>query len=112
MTLTPAERTLVIAAPLAFGVVGFEQLLHTGSDPTLPVYEALHWVSDSLLALPLAAVAVWSASRVAAWRGLDGTSRSDVLLRACLIALVFAALLVPGGFLHEQIDTLTHHKAI
>lgn len=73
MTLTTPERTLVIAAPLAFGVVGFEQLLHTGTDATLPVYEVMHWVSDSLLALPLAAAAVWSASRLAAWHGLDGT---------------------------------------
>ena len=112
MSLTPAERIWVIAAPLAFGVVGFEQLLHTGTDTTLPVYEALHWLSDSLLALPLAAAAVWGASRLAAWRGIDGTQRSDVLLRACVIALFFALLLVPGGFLHEQLDTLTHHKAI
>jgi hypothetical protein len=112
MSLTPAERTWVIAAPLAFGVIGFEQLLHTGTDTALPVYEALHWVSDSLLALPLAVAAVWGAGRLAAWRGVDGTTRSDVLLRACLIALLFALLLVPGGFLHEQLDTLTHHKAI
>jgi hypothetical protein len=112
MTLTTAERTWVIAAPLAFGVVGFEQVLHTGTDTTLPVFEVLHWISDSLLALPLAAAAVWGASRLAAWRGLDGTGRSDVLARACLIALLFAVLLVPGGFLHEQIDTLTQHKAI
>jgi hypothetical protein len=112
MTLTSAERNLAIAAPLAFAVVGFEQLLHTGPDTTLPVYEVLHWLSDSLLALPLATAAVWGASRLASWRRLDGHTTSDVLARACLVALLFAVLLVPGSVLHEQIDSLTHHKAI
>jgi hypothetical protein len=112
MTITSGERPLALAAPLAFGVIGFEQLLHTGPDVALPAYEVLHWVSDSLLALPLALAAVWAASRIASRRGLGRKRTSDLFARACLIALLFAALLVPGGFIHEQIDTLTHHKAI
>jgi hypothetical protein len=55
MTLTPAERTWVIAAPLAFGVVGFEQLLHTGTDTQLPrlgsteVWEIMNLTQDAHL---------------------------------------------------------------
>jgi hypothetical protein len=103
---------MALAAPLAFSVIGFEQLLHTGPDVALPVYEVLHWVSDSLMALPLAMLAIWAASRIASRRRIGRKRQSDLFARACLIALLFAVLLVPGGFIHEQIDTLTHHKAI
>ena len=102
--------TLLMALPLVLGVVGFEQLLHTGPGGP-PVYQVLHWLSDSLMALPLGFVAVWLGSRLATRRGAG--RRADTLARACLIAIVFAVLLVPGGILHEQIDNLTQaHKAI
>jgi membrane protein implicated in regulation of membrane protease activity len=98
-----------MAMPLVLGVVGFEQLLHTGPGGP-PVYQLLHWLSDSLMALPLGVAAVWLGSRLAQRKR---RTSSDTLARACLIAIVFAVLLVPGGIVHEQIDTLTQaHKAV
>ena len=60
-----SNSTLLMALPLVLGVVGFEQLLHTGPGGP-PVYQVLHWLSDSLMALPLGFVAVWLGSRLAA----------------------------------------------
>jgi len=113
----PAERrggdgSVLIAVLLAFGVVGWEQVLHTGPGGP-PFYQVLHWLSDSLLALPLGLAAVWLGTRLASRQGALRKRRSDTLARACLIAIVFAVLLVPGGVVHEQIDSLTHaHAAI
>jgi hypothetical protein len=56
---------------------------------------------------------VWLGSRLAARLGAARRGAADPLARACLIAIVFAVLLIPGGMAHEQIDTLTQaHKAI
>jgi hypothetical protein len=112
MTMSSAggsNSTFLMAMPLVLGVVGFEQLLHTGPGGP-PVYQLLHWLSDSLMALPLGVAAVWLGSRLAQ---RNRRTSSDTLARACLIAIVFAVLLVPGGIVHEQIDTLTQaHKAV
>jgi hypothetical protein len=106
------DSHVLMAVPLVLGVVGFEQLLHTGPGGP-PVYQALHWLSDSMMALPLGLAAVWLGSRLASRRGRGRRSRSDAVARACLIAIMFAVLLIPGGILHEQIDNLTQaHTAI
>jgi hypothetical protein len=92
--------------------VGWEQLLHTGPGGP-PLYQVLHWLSDSLMALPLGLAAVWLGTRLASRQGALRKRRSDTFARACLIAIVFAVLLVPGGVIHEQIDSVTHaHAAI
>lgn len=106
------EGNMLLAGLLSFGVVGWEQLLHTSRGGP-PVYQVLHWLSDSLMVLPLALGAVWIGSYVATRRGLGRRRPADVFARACLIAILFALLLVPGGYIHEQIDTLTRsHRAI
>ena len=115
MSSAPSTRTArsigdgqsLLGGLLAFGVVGWEQLLHTG-EGGLPLYQALHWVSDSLLALPLAVAAVWAGTRLANARGIGRHRTADLLARAILIAVLFAVLLIPGGFVHEQMDVLTH----
>jgi hypothetical protein len=100
---------LRLALLVAFPVVGLEQVLHSSPAAilALPAYEALHWLSDGLLALPLAAAAVWLGGCLARRFAL-GRSLSDLFARACVIALLFALLLVPGAALHEQADRLTH----
>jgi hypothetical protein len=108
------EDALLLAMLIVFPVIGLEQILHTpqASLQALAFYEALHWVSDSLLALPLAVSAVlvghWLADRL----GLRLFTASDVLARACVIALVLAVLLVPGAALHDLADGLTHSHAL
>jgi len=69
----PAERrggdgSVLMAVLLAFGVVGWEQVLHTGPGGP-PFYQVLHWLSDSLLALPLGLAAVWLGTRLASRQG-------------------------------------------
>jgi hypothetical protein len=46
------DDTLRLALLVVFPVIGFEQLVHTppAALGAPPVYEALHWLSDSLLA--------------------------------------------------------------
>lgn len=106
------ESPLRMAVPLVFGVIGFEQILHDGLSGA-PVYQVLHWFSDSLLALPLGFLAIWIGIRLAGWQRLDGHRRSSSLARASCIAIVFAVLLIPGSIAHDQIDVLTHsHTAI
>ena len=103
-------QTLRLALLLALPVIGVEQLVHTDR-PTLaalPLYQALHWLSDSLLALPLAAVAVWGGQRLATRLGLGAWTPSAIVGRASVIALLFALVLVPGTALHDAADRLTH----
>jgi hypothetical protein len=102
----------LLGALLAFGVVGWEQVLHTEAGG-LPLYQVLHWISDSLLALPLAVAAVWAGTRLANRRGIGRRRMPDLFARAILIAALFAVLLIPGGFIHEQFDTLTQaHRSL
>jgi len=107
------HNTLLVALIIVFPVIGLEQFLHTTpfEFQRQPMYEALHWLSDSLLALPLAALAVWVGNWLATRLGLGISSISDVFTRACMIALVLAVLLVPGEALHQQVDQLTHTHA-
>src|SRR5437868_11351125 len=59
------DRTLRLALVLALPTIALEQFLHTDrwTLAALPLYQALHWFSDSLLALPLAAAGVWAGQR-------------------------------------------------
>jgi predicted DNA repair protein MutK len=107
------DDTLWLATLLVFPVIGLEQVLHTTTVALLqaPVYQALHWLSDGLFALPLGAVAVWSGHRVARRLGHRSTRLPDLLAHALAITGLFALLLVPGATLHEEADRLTHAHA-
>jgi hypothetical protein len=104
------DRYSLMGGLLAFSVVGFEQVLHTTSG--LALYQLMHWVSDSLLALPLAIVAVWLGTVVAHWRGIGRRRTADLMTRAMIIAVIFAVLLIPGGLIHEQVDALLSYKRV
>ena len=99
-----------LALVLVFPTIGLEQWFHTNpaAFTALPLYEALHWFSDSLLALPLAALAVWTGQRIASRRGFGVQNPGDIVVRAGVIAILFALVLVPGAALHEAADRLTH----
>jgi len=113
VTPPSGDATLRLALVLALPTIALEQFLHTDrwTLAALPLYQALHWFSDSLLALPLAAAAVWAGQWIATRLGLGASNPLDAVGRACLIALLFALLLVPGAALHDAADRLTHVHA-
>ena len=104
---------LRLAALITFPVIGLEQIAHTSGAAlaAYPLYQALHWFSDSLLALPLAVIAVWTGGLIAKRPHSGRGDFADTLLHAAVIALAFALLLVPGAVLHEEADRLTHAHA-
>ena len=105
---------LVTALIIIFPVIGLEQIWHTTPVVlrTLPLYEALHWLSDALLAVPLGAAAVWGGNYLATRLRIGAVHLSDLFARACVIALLLAVLMVPGEALHQQADVLTHTHAV
>ncbi len=109
----PPDR-VVLALLIVFPVIGFEQILHTtlAELQALPLYEAMHWVSDSLLALPLGVAAIWSGTWCATRLRIGVRTLSDIFTRACIIALLLAVLLVPGQALHDAADRITHTHAL
>jgi hypothetical protein len=106
--------TLGVASLLVLSVIGFEQFLHTSpaAQSGSLGYEALYWLSDALFALPFAAFAVWAGSRIADRWGLGSDGVWSVFGRAGLIALAFGVLLIPGWFLHDDLDSLAHTAAV
>jgi hypothetical protein len=114
-TVSLGHNTLLVALVIVFPVIGLEQILHTSTLAlrAQPVYETLHWLSDSLLAVPLVVAAVWTGQWLAARLQIGYSTVSDIFTRACIIALLLALWLVPGEALHEQADRLTHtHVAL
>ncbi len=109
----PADVVLPVAIALTLVVVGLEQVTHTSTDAVLayPVYEALHWLSDSLMALPLAVVAVWTGWKLIDAAGYRDQTAGHMALKATAIVVIFALLLVPGAALHDEADRLTHTHA-
>lgn len=108
---------MLLPVLLAFGVIGWEQLLHTtpGASrlPLYQIYQVFHWLSDGLLALPLAVAAEWIGQRLARRQHLGRRSLSRLVGRAALICLVYAVLLVPGAAIHAGLDALTPaHEAV
>ena len=108
---------MLLPVLLAFGVIGWEQVLHStpGASrlPLYQIYKVFHWLSDGLLALPLALAAEWIGQRLASRQHLGRRSLTDLVGRAALICLLYAVLLVPGAAIHEGVDALTHaHEAI
>jgi hypothetical protein len=101
---------MVLALALVIPAVGLDHVLHT--DPpalvTMPVYQVLHFLGDTLLALPLGALAIWSGRRLSTRLGLRSRTTSEMAAQASAMALLFALLLVPGAVLHELTDAMTH----
>ena len=65
----------VVGTVIMFPMIAVEQVLHTTSVALLGlrIYQAMHWVSDSLPALSLAVGAVWLAGAVAKRLALDAS---------------------------------------
>lgn len=100
-------HSIVTAALIiSFPVIGLDQFLRTAparfsADPSTAVQ---HWLTDSLMALPLFAASVWAADRIASRAGLGMASRADLVKRALLVALLGALALAPVWFELNKTD--------
>jgi hypothetical protein len=100
-------HSIVTAALLiSFPVIGLDQFLRTAPDrfPADPPAAAGHWLTGSLIALPLFTASVWAADRVAGRAGLGIAGRADLVRRALLIALFAALAMAPAWFVLNQLD--------
>lgn len=102
-TLTGRD-ILIMALMISFPVIGLDQFLRTtpAKFSEQPVIQVQHWLSDSLMALPLFAVGIWAGDLVARRAGL-GTRHPAK--RALLISLLTALVMSLAWF---QIDRTTN----
>jgi hypothetical protein len=107
---TTEPPLMLLALALVVPAVALDHIAHadTRALVTMPVYQVLHSLADSLLALPLGALAVWAGLHLSARLGLGSRTTSDVFARATVITILFSLMLVPGALLHEVTDALTH----
>lgn len=100
-------HSIVTAAlMMSFPVIGLDQFLRTAPArfPADPSTAVQHWLTDSLMALPLFAAGVWAGDRLAGRAGLGMASRADLVKRALLIALLAALALAPVWYVLNKTD--------
>jgi len=91
-----ARAAVLPAAVLAAGVVAWEQALHAARGFAPPVPVLAHLAVDSVLAFPLALLAILIANRVAQRIGV----------RTIVAAVLFSAALIPSVKVHQAIHPL------
>jgi DNA-binding beta-propeller fold protein YncE len=108
---TPAfgRDALFLASLLAFGVIGWEHAYHSVvvgvADEHGAAAHLEHALRDTVLAFPIAFVAVVA--------GLRLGRRFGLLARAALVSVAFGLLLVPSVRLHDSVDSaLSGEKAL
>jgi hypothetical protein len=114
-TFTPdGQEIFVISLVLSFTVIGLDQFLYTApvQFQEAPGSGILRWACDSLIALPLFALGVWAAQRIADWRGIGLDARADVLRRSVLTTASVAIVLIPGWFAHNWLNNLTQSEPL
>jgi hypothetical protein len=91
---------------ISFPVIGLDLFLRTSSArfSAQPYVQVGHWLTDSLIMLPLFAIGVWAGDRIACLAGLGTARRADVLKRALLITLFAALAQVPAWFVVNKSD--------
>jgi hypothetical protein len=96
----------VLALMISFPVVGLDKFLRTASGrfSAQPYVQAGHWLTDSLIMLPLFAIGVWAGDRIAGLAGLCTARRADALKRALVITLLAALAQVPAWFAADRSD--------
>jgi len=107
-----------MAVMISFPVIGLDQFLRTSSGrfSAQPYVQVEHWVTDSLIMLPLFAVGVWAGDRIAGVTGVgsggdggdggdgDAVRRADLVKRALLCTLFAALAQAPAWFVVDRSD--------
>lgn len=98
-----------LTVALGFPIVALGQFLHTSPAQfsASPTFQLSRWIGDTLIVLPLVAVAVWAGHLIANRAGLGSATRRDIFQRALLISGLLAVLLIPGWFIHNEIAGMT-----
>lgn len=63
-----------------------------------------HWITDSLMALPLFAAGCWAGDLLAARMGLGAARLPEILKRSLITSLACALFLAPAWFAINQVD--------
>jgi hypothetical protein len=104
----PKQRheLLALSLLLSIGVVGWDYLFHlwVGAADHHGLAAVDHGIRDVVLSLPMAFVAVGAGQWLTRRQGLTGPVASHTLIRASVISLVFAVLLIPSVGVHHLID--------
>jgi hypothetical protein len=113
-TAPDGQGIFIMSLVLSFTVIGLEQFLYTApvQFQEAPGSGILRWACDSLIALPLFALGVWSAQRIADWRGIGADGRADLLRRSLLTTASLAVVLIPGWFAHNWLNNLTQSEPL
>ncbi|MBO0836246.1 MAG: hypothetical protein J2P28_12190, partial [Actinobacteria bacterium] len=102
-----------MALAVSLPVIALDQFLHTpvANYGAQPVTEAMHWITDSLMAVPFFAVGAWAGDVIAARAKIGTAKHLDVrskrlalFKRSLLIALVSALALAPAWFAVNKFD--------
>ena len=96
----------VLALFISFPTIGLEQFLRTpfvqfSAQPTATV---AHWIEDSLMAVPLFAIAIVAGDWIAGRAGLRTSRCADAVKRAALITALSAVVLAPAWFQVDRTD--------
>ncbi len=96
----------VLALMISFPAIGLDLFLRTASGrfSAQPYVQVGHWLTDSLVMLPLFAIGVWAGDWIAGLAGLYTARRADVLKRALLITVAAAVAQTPAWFVVNSSD--------
>jgi len=96
----------VLAIFISIPVIGLDQFLRTpfAQFSAQPMATVAHWIEDSLMAVPLFAVAIVAGDWIAGRAGLYTSRRGDAVKRAALITALSAVVLAPTWFQVDRTD--------
>jgi hypothetical protein len=100
------RAVVALALWLSFPVIGLDQFLRSSPAQisSQPAAAIGHWVTDSMIALPLFAIGVLAADWIARRLRLGLDHRADVLKRALLVTAMCALVLAPAWFQIDRTD--------
>jgi hypothetical protein len=99
---------------LSFPVIGLDQFLRItpAQLSAQPVLQAEHWVTGSLMTLPLFAAGIWAGDWIANRAGFGLAKHSDILKRALVIVLLVALTLIPLWYERNKADNQARAQAL
>jgi hypothetical protein len=105
-----------LALLLSFPVIGLDQFLRTppAQFTAAPAQQVQHWVTDSLMMLPLFAAGVWAGDRILSRAAARTPARPAPapVKRALVIVLSVALALIPVWFERNKTDTMAQSQAL